>query len=98
MNLKDFQNKFHDLINGFQHAGMDFLAALEVSIEANGGKILRDASASAVVAAEAAGGTGEEKAKAAFEAVVGVLTTEGLPIVINAVKGAIEAAVANMKA
>lgn len=98
MSIKDLQNKWHDLTHLVMGGGLTFLMALEQQIEASGGKVLQDAAANAVAAAEAAGGSGEDKFKAAFEAVVATLTAEGIPVIVNAVKGAIEAAVANMKA
>lgn len=59
-----------------------------------GGDALIEAAKAAVAAAEAKGGTGEEKFIAAKKAVVKALQKQGLPIVMNAVNLAIEAAVA----
>lgn len=98
MSIKDIQNKWHDLTHLVLGGGLTFLMALESQIEASGGQVLRDAAASAVAAAEASGGTGQAKFEAAFAAVLATLATEGVVVIENAVKGAIEAAVANMKA
>ena len=94
---KELQNKWHDLVHTLHGGAIDFFEALASSIEASGGQILWDAAKAAVEAAEAQGGGGEDKAKAALASVIAVLEKEGLPIVINAIKGAIEAAVANLK-
>lgn len=59
-----------------------------------GGDALIDAAKSAVAAAEAKGGTGEEKFIAAKKAVVKSLQKQGIPLVYNAINLAIEAAVA----
>lgn len=95
--IKDLQNRFHDLIHSLHDSALGFFDAVAQAIEMNGGKVLRDAAMAAVAAAETTGGSGEDKAKAAFASVVAVLEAEGLPVVINAIKGAIEAAVAQMR-
>lgn len=97
MTLKDFQNKFHDLVHSLRDGSLGFVETLAHSIEANGGQVLRDAAKAAVETAEATGGSGEDKAKAALASVIAVLEAEGIPVVIAAVKGAIEAAVANLR-
>lgn len=56
---------------------------------------LKDAAKAAVTAAAALPGNGAAKAAAAFASVAGVLTTEGLPIIENDIKGAVEAAYAS---
>ena len=96
--IKDLQNKFHDFIHSSEAIGADFIHALLTSITQNGGKILIDAATAAVKAAETAGGSGGDKFKAAFTAVVAILEAESLPVVQMAINGAIEAAVANLKA
>ncbi len=98
IHIKDLQNKFHDFIHSITDVGLDFFGALSEGIEAVGGQVLRDAAMAAVLAAEQAGGSGEDKAKSALQAVIATLEHEGLPIVINLAKGAIEAAVAKMRA
>lgn len=97
MTLKDLQNHFHDFIHNIANSALGFMESLAHSIEANGGSVLRDAAMAAVQAAEQTGGSGEDKAKAALASVIGVLEAQGLPVVINAIKGAIEASVAQMK-
>lgn len=81
--------------------GRDILAAVEAlahSIAQNGGAVLISAAASAVSAAETAGGAGEQKFAAAKSSVISVLEGQGLTVVTSAVNAAIEAAVAQMKA
>lgn len=78
------------VFNGFQD--------LVKSVADNGGQLLLDAADEAVRAAEAAGGTGFEKYDAAFDAIGAKLASEGVAVVGNAVNGAIEAAVAKLKA
>jgi len=92
--LKSIQNRFHTLVNRVQAAATGFFDALARSIEENGGQVLRNAALAAVRAAEATGGPGEKKFAAALNQVILTLQTEGVPVVINAVRGAIEAAVA----
>lgn len=69
-------------------------AQLLHSIEQNGGAVLVSAAAAAVAAAETQGGSGSDKFEAAKAAVISTLTSQGIPVVTNAVHGAIEAAVA----
>lgn len=68
------------------------------SVADNGGQLLMDAADEAVRAAEAQGGSGFEKYDAAFDAIAAKLASEGVEVVGNAVNGAIEAAVAKLKA
>ena len=72
----------------------DFLSPLAQVIALNGGKLLIDAATKAVLAAEATGGTGAQKFEAAEKAVLRELRNAGIPAAKNAVRGAIEAAVA----
>ena len=95
---KEFQNRFHDFVHSLTGGALDFFEALSADIENSGGKILRDAAMAAVVAAEQVGGSGEDKAKAALASVIGILETEGIPVAINTIEGAIKAAVAKMRA
>ncbi|QEL14807.1 phage holin, LLH family [Limnoglobus roseus] len=85
-----FHNGVADVLTG--------LSALANSIAKNGGTVLLTAAASAVAAAEAQGGSGADKLKAAQATVIATLTAQGLPVVTNAINGAIEAAVAQHKA
>ena len=98
MSIKILQNKFHDIINYFESGILNFFDDLAESIEQNGGQVLRDAAMEAVKAAEQTGGSGEDKFKAALASVISVLESQGLPLVMNAIKGAIEGAVAKMRA
>ena len=77
----------------FQFAA-DFLDPLARVIALNGGKALIAAAEKAVLAAEGTVGTGPEKFEAARKAVLRDLRNAGIPAVENAVRGAIEAAVA----
>lgn len=96
MTLKEFQNKFHDIVHILQHPATSFFLAAIHNVEASGGEILRQGASDAVNAAENAGGTAEDKFKAAYNSVVATLKANGLPLVENAIKLAIEAAVANL--
>jgi len=80
------------------HAILGFMGDLMTSIAENGGAVLVQAATDAVAAAEAKGGTGAEKLAAAQAAVVADLTSKGIPVVLNAINGAIEAAVAKLRA
>lgn len=95
--LKSVKDGIHELIQSIFGAALDFVSALAASIEKNGGSLLQKAALAAVKAAEDAGGSGSDKFDAAFDQVVEVLKNEGIPIVINAINGAIEAAVAEIK-
>lgn len=98
MTLKEFENHLHNLVQNFRGGAVGFVENLAHSIEMNGGQVLRDAAKAEVDAAEAAGGLGDDKQKAVLASVIAVLEAEGIPVVIAAVKGAIEAAVANLRA
>src|SRR4051812_46413286 len=95
--LKTLQNGWHFIVNESEKEALVFYHAVISSAEANGGKLLRDAATAAVSAAEVTGGSGQDKFNAALASVVSTLSTAGIPIVKNAVNGAIEAAVANLK-
>lgn len=97
MSIKFIQNKLHDIIHVFEHIGLDFFHSLIDSIAQNGGKVLQEAAIAAVAAAEASGGSGKDKFDAALAQVIATLTAQGLPVVQNAVRGAIEAAVADLR-
>lgn len=81
-----------------EQIALTFMSAMAKSIAASGGALLVSAAAAAVKAAEAQGGSGEEKLAAAKKAVIGTLESEGIAYAMNAVNGAIEAAVAELKA
>jgi len=98
MTFKALQNAFHAFVQHFESDALSFVSSLASNIVANGGKVLTDAAIAAVTAAETNGGTGQEKFAAAVASVTATLTAEGLPVVTNAVHGAIEAAVAQIKA
>lgn len=88
----------HTLINGVEADVTAFLASLADSIARSGGQTLIHAAVNAVATAEATGGTGAEKFAAAFAAVTHDLATQGIAAAESAVRGAIEAAVAQHKA
>lgn len=60
--------------------------------------VIKEAAIDAVNAAVSLPGTGVEKAAAALATAVADLETKGEPIVINAIKGAIEIAYSNLPA
>ena len=91
---KTVQNAWHRLVNSAESG----LKALAQSIARNGGDILVAAAAAAVQAAETQGGTGDQKFKAAQAAVIAALIAKGIPVVKNAINGAVEAAVAELNA
>jgi len=98
MTLKELQNSWHSLVDSIRDGLLGFVSALAENIEKNGGQVLRDAALAAVKAAEAtAGMSGSDKFNAALESVISTLEEQGIPVVINAVRGAIEAAVAQIK-
>jgi hypothetical protein len=76
---------------------LDFVKPLGKQIAAGGGALLVEAARQAVKAAEAEGGSGRDKFNAAQSKVVEVLEKQGINVIINAVNGAIEAAVAGLK-
>jgi hypothetical protein len=93
-------------LNSIGHETLNFVEGLAKTISKNGGPVLIAAAQAEVAAAEAAavatlaaGGTkktGEEKFKEAQAAIIAALTAKGIPIVINAINGAIESAVADL--
>lgn len=86
--------KIRDFFKGVLREIAAFLNPLALEIARSGGKLLIEAAAAAVLAAEQSGGTGEEKLKLARDIVIDKLRMAGIPIVLNAIHGAIEAAVA----
>jgi hypothetical protein len=96
--IKDLQNKFHDIVHNLHDSALGFFDALATAIENSGGQVLRDAALAAVQAAETAGGSGDDKFKAAVASVIAVLEKEGIPVAVNAVQGAVLGAVAKVKA
>lgn len=93
-------NLWDGFIEWLENIGEDILESIKPlakQIAKNGGIALVTAAQAAVLAAEQAGGTGKEKFEAAQKAVIASLEAQSLPIVINAINGAIEAAVAKMK-
>jgi hypothetical protein len=91
--FKRFWNWFKGLLKETQ----DFLRPLALEIARNGGKLVLETAMEAVAVAESHGGTGEEKFKRAREYAIDRLESQGQQVVINALHGAIEAAVARMK-
>lgn len=76
---------------------LDAIEPLAKQIADSGGKLLLQIAFEAVIAAEQAGGSGQDKFNAAQKAVISGLKARGLPIVLNAINGSIEIAVARMK-
>lgn len=87
-----------ETFSGAEKDAAAFIDALVTAIVSNGGAVLMTAAANAVAAAESSGGTSDEKFAAASAAVISSLKSAGEPVVINAVNGAIEAAVAQAAA
>lgn len=85
-------------LSGIGHVIMTFVSPLAMSIAKNGGPVLVQAATNAVAAAEQPGLTSDQKKAAAVAAVVSTLKTQGIPVVMNAVNGAIESAVAGLQA
>lgn len=85
---------FSSILSGVE----SFLSNVAHSIAVNGGPVLVDLATAAVLAAEAQGGSGSDKLNAAVKAVTAGLEAKGIPVVVNAVNAAIEAAVANLQA
>lgn len=100
MKLFDALDKLWDtFVDWLEDIGEDVLDALKPvakQIAKSGGIALIAAAQAAVAAAEEAGGSGREKFDAAQNAVVDKLKEQGIPIVMNAVNAAIEAAVAKL--
>lgn len=99
--MSKFSEFIDDVIEWFRNIGedvVDFVKPLAKEIAANGGALLLEAAHQAVLAAEASGGSGRDKFDAAQKSVIAALEAKSLPIVLNAINGAIEAAVAVQKA
>ncbi len=102
--FKTIENKLHDVGHSItsifttgESKALELATAAAHYVEQNGGQVLRDAASAGVLKAEQAGGSGTDKAKAAFEAIVAILKAEGLPIVTAAINLAIEMALAEAK-
>lgn len=87
-------SKFHDLFTKEEHDlifwAHNFLEQIS--------PVLRSIADIAVKAAEEIGADGATKFKTAYAQIADELGNRGLPIVENAIKGAIEISVANLKA
>jgi len=101
MKIMHYLDKLWDEVTDwFESIGediMDFVKPLAKEIASSGGKVLLATALEAVKIAEGTGGSGPDKFKAAQNYIVEALKSQGLPIVINAINGAIEAAVASLK-
>lgn len=95
--MSNFFSKIKEKIAPLFGIFENILTALAQSIAENGGRILIAAAKEAVESAENTQGTGEDKRKAAIAAIIHVLESQGIPIAMNAINGAIEAAVAQEK-
>lgn len=96
--VQKFLDAVQHLLDDVEKNVLSFFDSLATSIASNGGAVLLSAALKAVEAAETTGGTGQEKFEAAKASVIATLKEQGLPIIMNAVHGAIEAAVAQQKA
>jgi hypothetical protein len=96
-----FTDEFHALIAWLAGIGSKvfaLIAPLAKTIAENGGAVLAQIALDAVMAAEANGGDGAAKFAAAQTTIISELKSKGLPVVMNAVNGALEAAVSQMDA
>lgn len=90
--------QFLDWLHGIGHEILDFVAPLAKQIAKSGGIVLAEAALAAVQSMEQTSGlSNQEKFDAAHKIVVKTLQDKGLPVVVNAINGAIEAAVAKLK-
>lgn len=96
---------FIEWLSGIGHNLLGFITPLATLLAKSGGQVLVQAAEQEVAAAEAwaegviAGGgaaTSDDKFVTAQTAIVANLKTQGIPVVMNAVNGAIEMAVAQM--
>lgn len=94
--LNDIWDAFVDWVESIGEDVMEFTKPLAKEIAKNGGKLLIAAAKEAVIAAEANGGSGSEKFKTAQNMIIETMKTQGVNVVMNAVNGAIENAVAGM--
>lgn len=95
-----FSRILKEIAEWFEEIGesiLDGLKPLARQIAKNGGTMLLEAATQAVIAAEQSGGSGRDKFDAAKGSVIATLQASSLPIVMNAVHGAIEIAVAALK-
>lgn len=95
--LNDLWDGFVEWLESIGEDILDAIKPLAKQIAQSGGMALVIAAQAAVAAAETAGGSGKDKFDAAQKAVVTSLESQSIPIVINAINGAIEAAVAKMR-
>ncbi len=96
--LNDAWETFLEFLAKIGGAILSFVSPLAHAIAVNGGIVLAQAAEEAVLAAETAGGDSSTKLAAARAAVISTLESKGIPVVLNAINGAIEAAVAKLKA
>jgi hypothetical protein len=96
--ITDFLHKLGAIATNLFGESKTFLQPLEDAIEKSGSVLLKTAAYEAVIAAEQNDGTGIQKLEATVAAVVTFLTTKGVAYELNAIYGAIIAAVQQMKA
>lgn len=89
-------NQIKTFLKGLISDITGFLTPLAKQIAKSGGQLLLQAALDAVMAAEKQGGSGSAKFKAARASVVASLQTNGVPLIENAIQGAILAAVAKL--
>lgn len=98
--MSAFSRMLKEIAAWFEDIGesiLDGIKPLARQIARNGGALLLEAATAAVIAAEAQGGSGRDKFDAARGSVIATLEAKSLPIVMNAIHGAIEIAVAALK-
>jgi len=90
--IHDFFSSLGDVMTTFFHKAQDII---EETYGSNA-KLFLQIVSDAVMAAKGAGGTGKEKRDAAIAAIIADLASKGLPIIENAIRFALEGAVANL--
>lgn len=91
---KGVENEVKEVWSDDEKALIDWAHNLLIQIT----PAVKAAASAAVIAAETVPGGAEAKAAAAFTAASATLVAQGLPVIENAIKGAIEIAVANINA
>ncbi len=86
-----------DILDELEQLTIVFISSLAATIIKGGGSVLIDAARDAVKQAQETGGSPSEKLEAAKASVISTLEAKGIPVIMNAVNGAIEAAVAQLK-
>ncbi len=84
------------ILNTLKDIFTSFFSPLARQIAKGGGALLINAAMEAVVSAEQHGGSGSDKLKYAKDLVIARLKMNGIPLIMVAINGALEASVARM--